>query len=154
MRTAVDPLSFFIINRVYSFKRSTMTVSEYISELDSSRKEIISSIHKIMLENNKRVKPEVAGMMGKEMIQYKINGGFMYALSSVKTHMSLHALPLYGSPELRAKYAKLLNKAKFGKGCINFTKAEHMPLKAVKDLVKDCIKAEEKIIEMYAKKKK
>ena len=63
-----------------------------------------------------------------------------YALSSVKSHMSLHLMPIYGSSPLHAKYEKLLPRAKFQKGCINFKEAEEVPLPVVKALLADCAK--------------
>jgi uncharacterized protein YdhG (YjbR/CyaY superfamily) len=110
----------------------------FLAQLESPRKEILTSIHELILQTNKKVVPEVAPMMGKEMIQYKLAGHFIYALSSVKSHMSLHLMPIYSNPTLHAKYAKLLNKAKFQKGCINFKKAEEIPLNTMKQLLTDC----------------
>ena len=97
-------------------------------------------------------------MMGKEMVFYEIDGAFIYALSSVKSHMSIHNMVLYGHKPVHEKYAKLLGKAKFQKGCINFNTAEQMPLDIVKDFMADCAKAAPKYLEIYkarmAKKKK
>jgi len=131
-----------------------MIINDYLSKVDPARKELMSSIHQIILDTCKRIKPEISGMMGKEMIQYKIGGEFMYALSSVKTHMSLHMMPMYYSTALHTKYEKLFNNAKFGKACINFTKAEQMPLDIVKALMKDCAKAEDGVIKAYEARKK
>src|ERR1700722_18414063 len=114
-----------------------MTVEEFIAKQEPARKEAISSIHSIIVKNNKRVKPEVDKMMGQEMIQYKLGGIFMYGLGGGKSHMSLHLLPMYGTPSIYTKYIKLLDKAKFQKGCVNFTKPEQMPLKIVEGLIKD-----------------
>jgi hypothetical protein len=126
-----------------------MTVEEFIAKQEAARKEAISSIHSIIVKNNKRVKPEVDKMMGQEMIQYKLGGIFMYGLGGGKSHMSLHLLPMYGTPSIYTKYIKLLDKAKFQKGCVNFTKPEQMPLKIVEGLIKDCAKCEEVIIEKF-----
>jgi len=63
---------------------------------------------------------------------------FKYGLASVKDHMSLHLMPIYGSPALHEKYRKLLPLATFQKGCINFRDEKEMPLNIVKQLIKDC----------------
>jgi len=131
-----------------------MTVDEFIAKQDAANREIISSIHAIIVKNNKRVKPEVDKMMGQQMIQYKLGGVFMYGLGIGKSHISLHLLPMYGSPDVYNKYIKLLDKAKFQKGCINFTKAEQMPVKIVADLIKDSVKCEDFIVERYKLKAK
>ncbi len=135
-----------------------MTVTEYFNQQGPERKKILASIHKIIVETNKNVKPRIGEMMGKEMVFYEIDGAFIYALSSVKSHMSIHNMVLYGHKPVHEKYSKLLNKAKFQKGCINFNTAEQMPLDIVKDFMTDCANAAPKYLEIYkarmAKKKK
>ncbi len=65
---------------------------------------------------------------------------FKYGLSRVKDYMSLHAMPIYGSPALHQKYKELLPLAIFQKGCINFKDEKEMPLNVVKLLIQDCSK--------------
>ena len=115
-----------------------MTPSEYISGQDASRKDILADIHEIIINTDKTVVAEVGKMMGKEMIIYKGCKVFKYGLASVKDYMSLHVMPMYGSPVIYGKYSKLLNKAKFQKGCINFKTAGEMPLPIINELFKDC----------------
>jgi hypothetical protein len=131
-----------------------MTPKEYIAKQIPERKELMTIIHNTIMDNNKRVKPDVSKMMGHDMIQYKLNGVFMYGLDSGKYHVTLHLLPMYGSPVIYAKYKKLLDKAKFQKGCINFTAEEQVPTKVISSLIKDCAKCEDMIIEMYMARKK
>jgi hypothetical protein len=119
-----------------------MTADEFISKEESTRKEILSAIHNIIIGEDMKVIPEVSGMMGKEMLVYKCKGMMKYALASGKSHMSLHVLPMYGSIEIHAKYKKLFAKAKFQKGCINFNSADEMPLEIVSQLMKDCAKVD------------
>jgi len=132
-----------------------MEISTFISKIESPRKELMTSIHNLILKTNKQVKPEIEKMMGVEMIVYKQSGLFTYGLSSVKSHMSLHAMPIYMNPPLHGKYSKLLNKAKFQKGCVNFKSAEEMPLDVVKNLLSDCSKVDLiGIMEKHRAKKK
>jgi len=94
-------------------------------------------------------------MMGKEMIIYKDRCMMKYALSGVIKYMSLHVLPIYGSPVLHERYKTALNKASFQKGCINFEKTEQIPLDIMKQLIIDCSKIDlVKIREEYLKTKK
>ncbi|HEV7781183.1 MAG TPA: hypothetical protein VGO58_07935 [Chitinophagaceae bacterium] len=72
------------------------------------------------------------------MINYLAPGIFKYGLSSVKNYMSLHVLPMYGSPVLHEKYKKLLPLASFQKGCIHFRDEKELLLPVVKELIKDC----------------
>ena len=117
-----------------------MTASEYLSKQGPERKELLSSIHELILKTNKKVKPEVGKMMGGDMIQYKINNTFAYGLAGLKNHMTLHLLPMYMHKPIHEKYSKLLKKAAFQKGCINFKDASEMPLNITEQLLNDCAK--------------
>jgi hypothetical protein len=131
-----------------------MTITEFISNQIPERQELLTKIHEIIIEDDITVKAEIEPMMGKEMIIYKCNT-FKYGLASVKNYMSLHVLPMYGSETLYSKYKALLPNANFQKGCINFKNEEEMPLKIVRQLIRDCSKIDLlKIREEYIKSKK
>lgn len=131
-----------------------MTISEFISNQPEDRQELLFQLHEIIIENDKTIIPVIAPMMGKEMIIYNAPGTFKYGLSSVKNYMSLHVLPMYGSPVVYEKYKALLNKANFQKGCINFKNKDEMPLKIVKDLIIDCSRIDLRVLrENYLKSK-
>lgn len=119
-----------------------MTAEEYISKQEPERREVLSAIHHIVLKTNKNIITEVAPMMRSEMIQYKLNNHFVYALASQKKYMSLHALPMYCCKPIHEKYSKLLNKASFQKGCINFKNAGEMPLDITELLLAECAKVD------------
>ncbi len=135
-----------------------MTVTQFISKQPVERKELLNKIHLVITENDKSIKASVKPMMGKEMIVYDAPGIFKYGLSSVKNYMSLHVMPIYGSTTLYSKYKRLLKKANFQKGCINFKNEEEMPLATVQQLISDCAKIDllaikDKYLKEKAKKK-
>src|SRR5438445_13625724 len=105
-----------------------MLVPEFISQQPAERQGILTRIHDIIVSKDKTVTPVVGMMMGKEMILYNGPGMFKYGLASVKNYMSLHMMPIYGSPTLYNRYKELLPKASFQKGCINFKDEEDMPM--------------------------
>ncbi len=113
-------------------------IDQYIAAQAPERQSILAEIHTIILEEDSTVVPVVEPMMGKGMIVYKCKGMMKYALSSVKKHMSLHVLPIYGSKTLHEKYQALLPDAGFQKGCVNFEKEGEMPLDVVRQLMADC----------------
>ncbi len=130
-------------------------IEQYISTQPSARQNVLTSIHLIIVEEDRKIVPTVEPMMGKEMIVYKGKGLMKYGLAGVKNYMSLHVMPIYGSKTLFAKYKSLLHKAKFQKGCINFDAEDKMPLEIVRQLIADCSKIDLiKIREEYLKKKK
>ena len=116
-----------------------MTATEYILKQPIERRKLLTGIHEAIIGNDKTVTSVVKPMMSKEMINYEAEI-FKYGLSSVKEYMSLHAMPIYGSPALHEKYKKLLPLATFQKGCINFKDEKEMPLDIVKLLIQDCSK--------------
>jgi hypothetical protein len=127
---------------------------EYLTELDSSRSFIIKKLHQIILASDKNIDAEVGMMMGKQMIIYKEEGIFKYALSSSKDYLSLHLMTIYASSPLHTKYQKLLPRAKFQKGCINFKSDLDMPSNVVIELILDSAKINiKKLFEKFHKKK-
>ncbi|MBR2649279.1 MAG: DUF1801 domain-containing protein [Sediminibacterium sp.] len=131
------------------------TVVQYIAKQSLDRHRLLTDIHSIIVQQDKTVSPTVEPMMGKEMIVYKAKGFIKYGLASVKNYMSLHIMPIYGSTVLFTKYKSLLHKANFQKGCINFSKADDMPLDIVKELLIDSSKIDLlKIRENYLMGKK
>ena len=129
-----------------------MTIPAFIATQPAERQKLLSQLHEIIIQKDKTITPVIAPMMGKEMIIYNAPGTFKYGLASVKNYMSLHVLPMYGSPIIYEKYKALLKDAGFQKGCINFNSAAEMPLKIVKELITDCSKIDLRAIrEEYLK---
>ena len=115
-----------------------MQIEEFVFGQSIDRQPLLKEIHEIIAAHDPTVSPCIESMMGVQMIIYKDRGIMKYGLASVKKYMSLHVLPIYGSPALHARYKQLLNKADFQKGCINFTNKDEMPLDIVRDLITDC----------------
>jgi len=115
-----------------------MTIPEFISALPSDRQELITSLHQVIIANDPKVECSIKPMMGKDMIMYEEGNYMKYALASVKSHMSLHCLPMYMNAPLHAKFESLLPAAKFQKGCINFTDAIAVPGAIIGELISDC----------------
>ena len=131
-----------------------MTIPEFIASQPEERQALLSQLHEIIIQKDKTVTPVIAPMMGKDMIIYNAPGTFKYGLSSVKKYMSLHVLPMYGSPVIYEKYKALLKEASFQKGCINFKSKDEMPLKIVKELIAECSKIDLRALrEEYLKSK-
>ncbi len=117
-----------------------MTPGEYIHAQADERQELMNSLHLIIIDGDKSIIPKVELMMGKQMIVYKERGYMKYGLASGKNYMSLHCMPIYGSPQLHEKYINLLPDASFQKGCINFKNLAAMPLEVADNLIQDCAK--------------
>lgn len=119
-------------------KNKPMTATEYISTAPVERQAALTALHEALLANDPTVMPVIKPMMGKEMILYEERGYMKYALASARNYMSLHCLPIYMNPSLRAKYAALLPAAKLQKGCINFTDLKEFPPTIFAALIAEC----------------
>ncbi|MCP9770359.1 DUF1801 domain-containing protein [Lacihabitans sp. LS3-19] len=132
-----------------------MQISEYIANQIPERQKVLNDIHATILEFDKTVDANIELMMGLEMIVYKGKGMMKYGLASNKNYMSLHLMPIYGSPELHKRYQAVLPNANFQKGCINFKSEDQMPVTIVQELIKDCSKIDlMKMKEEYIKSRK
>lgn len=127
-----------------------MTPKEFLDTLEPERREIISGLRDLILKHDKNVKEVVTGMMGKSSLVYVTPKDRLmkYSLSSAKNHISFASMVMYssstrfGGSGLREAYQKLLPKAKFQKGCINFKSAEQFPLDVAKSFIMDMASVE------------
>lgn len=132
-----------------------MTVSAFISSQLPERQKLLTALHEVIIANDKTITAGIGIMMGQEIIWYNAPGTFKYGLGSGKNHMTLHVLPMYGSPVIYSKYKALLPEAKFQKGCINFKNEDEIPLNIVQQLIQDCSTIDLlKIREEYQRSKK
>jgi|SRR6185312_2913908 len=130
-----------------------MTIDEFLSNQAPDRVEVLTALHDTIMKTNKKLAANVSKMMGKDMIIYTAGKHFIYALGSGKNHMSLHAMPIYADKAIHEKYAKLMPKANFQKGCINFKDAEEMPPAVVRQFFSDCAKVDmAALMEKFKKK--
>jgi hypothetical protein len=113
-------------------------IKQYITAQPNEWQTLLTNIHAIIVKEDPTITPIMEPMMGKEMILYKAKGMMKYGLAATKKYMSLHCLPIYMNSVLSDKYKRLLVKANFQKGCINFSTADEMPAPIVKNLIADC----------------
>ena len=123
------------------------TVAEYLSNLDDVRREAISAVRGVILDNLPDGYEET---MQFGMITYVVplsvladtyNGQpLMYvALASQKRHMSLYLTNVYGDESVekwfRERYLAAGKKLDMGKSCVRFRKLDDLPLALVGEVV-------------------
>ena len=123
------------------------TVAEYLSNLDEARREAISAVRGVILDNLPDGYEEA---MQFGMITYVVplsvladtyNGQpLMYvALASQKRHMSLYLTNVYGDESVekwfRERYLAAGKKLDMGKSCVRFRKLDDLPLTLVGEVV-------------------
>ena len=123
------------------------TVEEYLSELDPGRRETISAVRRVILDNLPTGYEE---LMQYGMISYVVplsvlsntyNGQpLMYAaLASQKRHMSLYLTNVYGDESterwFRERYLATGKRLDMGKSCVRFRKLDDLPLSLVGEVI-------------------
>ena len=122
------------------------TPEEYLSELEPKRREAISAVRDVILENLPDGYEEV---MQYGMLSYVVplsefadtyNGQpLMYiALASQKQYMSLYLTTVYADPALsdwfKQRYLATGKKLNMGKSCVRFRKLADLPLDLVAEV--------------------
>ena len=135
------------------------TVAEYLAELDDGRREAISAVRNVILDN---LPDGYEEMMLFGMITYVVplsvladtyNGQpLMYAaLASQKRHMAVYLTNVYadGSTEawFRERYLATGKRLDMGKSCVRFRKLDDLPLDLVGEAIAKTPIAE--FVELY-----
>ena len=140
------------------------SIGEYLKTLPVERREIVSSLRKLILENLPKGYKE---SFNWGMITYCVpistypdtyNGeplGYL-AIASQKNHLSLYTMCVYMNKEkerwFREEFRKAGKKLDMGKSCVRFRKLEDLPLDVIGKLVASTPVKE--YIAMYEKIKK
>jgi hypothetical protein len=117
------------------------TVAQYLKELPPDRREAISSVRKVILDNLPKGYEECMnyGMIGYVVPHRLYPAGYhcnpkdplpFANLASQKNHMSLYMMTVYGGDEgwFREEYKKTGKKLDMGKSCVRFKRLEDLPL--------------------------
>src|SRR5262245_26607928 len=119
------------------------TVHEFMSSLSEDRRSSIEKVRRVILDNLPKGYEEGMGM---GMLMYSVplsvcpetyNGHpLLYAaLSSRKSYMSVHLMPLYGDKKaeerFRFEFKERGKKLDMGKACVHFKVADDLPLDVI-----------------------
>ncbi len=139
-------------------------VEEYLEELDEEKRNVISKVRDVVLENLPEGYKET---MNWGMISYEVplstysdtynDKPLMFAgLAAQKNHYSLYLTPVYQSEALKRwllkQFEKENKKIDMGKSCLRFKKIDDLPIKAVGQLIKRI--TVQKFIDIYEESKK
>ncbi len=123
------------------------TAEEYLTELDDDRREQLSTVRNVVLDN---LPDGYEEMMLFGMITYAVplsilpdtynKQPLMYAaLASQKRHMALYLTNVYGDESVekwfRARYIETGKRLDMGKSCVRFRKLDDLPLELVGEAI-------------------
>lgn len=114
-----------------------MEIKDFLNTMLAEHKTITEKLIPIIEKYEKNLELSVSSTMGKEMLVYKEQDEFKYAIASHPKHLSFHNMVMYVYPDLHKKYEKLFEKSNFRKGCINFLNIENISLDLFKNFIKE-----------------
>lgn len=118
------------------------SVEEYIDMLAPERREIITTLHDLIIKTDKTLKPHFAyNMLGYGSFKYKdykkrIIDWPIVALASQKNYISLYVCALENGEYIAEKYKDKLGKVNVGRSCIRFKKIEDLNLEWIEKVIK------------------
>lgn len=140
------------------------TAQEYLSELDTERRETLEKIRKIILEN---IPKGFVEEMQYGMICYNIplerypktynkKALTIAAIAAQKNYFSIYLMGSYANKEIEEWFKREMQqsekKMKMGKSCINFKRIEEIDLELIRKTITKI--TPQKYIESYEKSRK
>jgi uncharacterized protein YdhG (YjbR/CyaY superfamily) len=113
-------------------KIEAKSAKEYVAAIPAERRPDVEKLRALVKAS---VPAATEGIMWG-MIGYTIGGRPFTAIASRKSYLSLHLMDLYTQPGLRAKHEKALAKLKMGKGCLNFSSVDELPLDTISAILR------------------
>ena len=110
----------------------TLSLERYLDGLPPERRGEVEKVWRVVRGN---VPGGYVEEVGPKFLTYKAGGEWYVALANQKNYISLYLMPLYVYPELKAKLDASGKRLKCGKSCINFKRADELPLEVVAEVV-------------------
>jgi 5,10-methenyltetrahydromethanopterin hydrogenase len=115
--------------------KQPFSYSDYIASLPAERKAAVEEVWKAVRESMPAGYTEE---FSPKYLTFAAGGEMYVALANQKNYITLHLIPIYVFPELKAKLDNSDKKPKVGKGCVNFLSAEELPLDIIGQIIGSC----------------
>jgi hypothetical protein len=110
-----------------------LSYEQYLESLPAARRTEIERVWGLVREH---IPAGYTEEIGAKFLSFKAGADWYVALANQKNYISLYLIPLYVFPEMKAKFdAAASKKLKCGKSCINFQRAEELPLEVLGEIV-------------------
>ena len=110
----------------------TPSFERYLAGLPAERRGEVEKVWRVVRES---VPGGYVEEVGPKFLTFKAGDEMYVALANQKNYISLYLMPLYVYPELKARLDESGRNLKCGKSCINFKRAEELPLEVVAEVV-------------------
>ena len=112
---------------------NNLSYEQYLGSLPDARRTEIERVWGLVREH---IPAGYTEEIGAKFLSFKAGADWYVALANQKNYISLYLIPLYVFPEMKAKFdAAASKKLKCGKSCINFQRAEELPLEVLGEIV-------------------
>jgi hypothetical protein len=112
---------------------NTLSYEQYLDGLPAGRR---TEIERVWGFVRAHIPAGYTEEIGEKFLSFKAGADWYVALANQKNYISLYLIPLYVFPEMKAKFdAAASKKLKCGKSCINFQRAEELPLEVLGEIV-------------------
>ena len=99
---------------------------------DPDRRAVVERVWNVVREH---VGAGYTEHVGPKFLTYMAGNDWYIALANQKNYVSLYLIPLYVFPEMKGKLDASGKKLQCGKSCINFKRAEDLPLEIIGEIV-------------------
>ena len=111
----------------------TFSYDDYLlASLPSDRKDVVERVWQVVREN---IAKDYTEQISRKFLTFAAEDEMCIALANQKNYISLHLMPMYVFPELKAKLDESGKKLKGGKSCVNFQRADELPLEVIAEIV-------------------
>jgi len=109
-----------------------LSFEQYLAALPPERRGEVEKVWRVVRES---VPAGYVEEIGPKFISFKAGDEWYVSLANQKNYISLYLMPVYVFPELRARLDAGGKRLNCGKSCVNFKRADELPLEAVADIV-------------------
>jgi hypothetical protein len=110
----------------------TLSYEQYLASLPADRRGEVDAVWSAV---RRRIPEGYSEEVGPKFLVFKAGAEMYVALANQKNYISLYLTPLYVFPELRSKLDEGEVEVKGGKSCLNFRRADELPLDLIGDIV-------------------
>lgn len=109
-----------------------ISYQQFLKGLQPERKREIELVWRAV---RKSIAGDFKEVITPKFLTFKAEDELYVALANQKNYISLYLMPLYVYPELKTKLDEGPGKLKHGKSCINFKKADELPLSIIGEII-------------------
>ena|SRR5215471_13313350 len=109
----------------------TLSYDRYLAGLPPDRRTEVDNVWRLVRQN---IQPGYTEEISPGLLLFKAGDDWYVALANQKNYISLHLMAIYAFPALHKKL-EASTKLKMGKACINFKRAEELPLDVIAEIV-------------------